>query len=83
MVGLDLNNQKQIKHVQNEVHNHIIKEYPNHKIHVTSDPQLHSRIQKLKPLDGHPIRNTAEDVNILIKDIGRAVTKPFEKSSYK
>lgn len=45
--------------------------------------QLQSRIQKLKPLDGHPIRNTAEDVNILIKDIGHAVAAPFEKNSYK
>lgn len=29
------------------------------------------------PLDGHPVRNFANDVSVLISDIGRTVTAPF------
>lgn len=79
LIGTYLHYYKKEENVKKEVQNYIAKEHPNHQIHITSDQHLHSRIQKLKSLDGHPIQNTAEDINILIKDIGRAVTAPFQK----
>ena len=79
LIGMDLHDYKKEQNIKKEVQNYIAKEHPNHQIHITADQHLHSRIQKLKSLDGHPIRNTAEDINILIKDIGSAVTAPFEK----
>lgn len=77
LVGLDVKDEKKAENIRNNVQTYMLKKHPNHQIHVTTDKNLHSRIQKLKPLDGHPIRNTAEDVNILINDIGNVVTAPF------
>lgn len=54
---------------------------PGHRVHVTSDPNIHARIQnvrsQMRPLDGHPVRNFAEDVATIIRDVGRTASAPF------
>jgi YhcN/YlaJ family sporulation lipoprotein len=52
---------------------------PGYTVHVTADRNLHTRIQRfhqqMVPLDGHPIHNTAEDIGVIIRDIGHALTQ--------
>jgi len=32
---------------------------------------------QMTPMDGHPIRDMANDVGVLIEDIGKAITTPL------
>jgi len=81
VVGLDLKNGTNRANVENAVRQSVEKMEPGYRVHVTADANLHSRIRTLQsqmvPLDGHPVRNLSEDVGILLRDIGHAVTAPF------
>ncbi|WCN37564.1 YhcN/YlaJ family sporulation lipoprotein [Aneurinibacillus uraniidurans] len=65
--------------IEHKVANAVKKAEPGYNVHVTTDAQLHQRIRTLNTQvqTGHPVRTLANDVGVIIKDIGRAVTAPF------
>lgn len=82
IIGIDVKGGENRVKVENDVRRSIQTFKPGYRVHVTADKNLHARIQSihsqsLKPLDGHPVRNFAQDVGILIRDIGRTATAPF------
>ncbi|MBB6672935.1 YhcN/YlaJ family sporulation lipoprotein [Cohnella nanjingensis] len=82
IVGIDVKDGENTTRVAQNVRNSAEKAESGYKVHVTADKNLHTRIQtihtqSLAPLDGHPVRNFAEDVRILIRDIGQTATAPF------
>ncbi|MEK0317294.1 YhcN/YlaJ family sporulation lipoprotein [Cohnella sp. 56] len=81
VVGLDVKSGPQSALVAQEAQQAAERALPGHRIHVTTDRNLHTRIQQIhgqmKPLDGHPVRNFSEDVAAIIRDVGRTATAPF------
>jgi len=81
IVAIDVKQGENVKSVENKVRQTVQRSDPEYRVHVTTDRAHHTRIQQIRsqmvPLDGHPVRNFAEDVGILIQDIGRAATRPF------
>ncbi|MBB6692353.1 YhcN/YlaJ family sporulation lipoprotein [Cohnella xylanilytica] len=85
IIGIDVKGGENRAKVENDVRHSVQTFKPGYRVHVTADKNLHARIQSihaqsLKPLDGHPVRNFAQDVGILIRDIGRTAAAPFRKS---
>jgi exo-beta-1,3-glucanase (GH17 family) len=81
VTGLEVHENMNKAEVEKSVRNTIQASHSGYKVHVTTDNALHQRIanihSQMVPLDGHPVRNFATDVEVLIKDIGRAVTAPL------
>jgi len=81
VVGIDAKSGANRAMIENEARRVAEHTLPGHRVHVTSDPNIHARIQnvrsQMKPLDGHPVRNFAEDVATIIRDVGRTATAPF------
>jgi len=82
IVGLDVKSGQNTAAVTRNVKHKVEKAKPGYKVHVTTDKKMHTRIQSIHqqqmvPLDGHPVRNFATDIGVLIKDIGRTVTAPM------
>jgi len=79
VVGLDLNSKQKKSNVERQVHNTLKKKYPGYTIHVTTDKGIHQRIQTVytNRTNGHPVQNFANDVGVIITDIGRTITAPF------
>ncbi|MCR8655848.1 YhcN/YlaJ family sporulation lipoprotein [Paenibacillus endoradicis] len=81
VVGVDLKDNANKAEVEKQVKKAVEKSDKGYKVHVTSDKNMHTRIQDMKtqmvPMDGHPVRNMAKDVGILIEDIGKAITAPL------
>lgn len=73
VVGLDLVSTDQRAEVENKVRRAIEEARADYNIHITSDADMHDRIRQIKgqmiPMDGHPIRNMAEDIRILLGDM--------------
>ncbi|GIO12485.1 hypothetical protein J19TS2_20400 [Cohnella xylanilytica] len=85
IIGIDVKGGENRATVENDVRHSVQTFKPGYRVHVAADKNLHARIQSihaqsLKPLDGHPVRNFAQDVGILIRDIGRTAAAPFRKS---
>ncbi|BAU25965.1 YhcN/YlaJ family sporulation lipoprotein [Aneurinibacillus soli] len=81
VIGLDITNTaaQNKRAVEYKVANAVKKAEPGYNVHVTTDTQLNQRIRTLNTQvqAGHPIRTLANDVGVIIQDIGRAVTAPF------
>ncbi|URN93040.1 MAG: YhcN/YlaJ family sporulation lipoprotein [Candidatus Pristimantibacillus lignocellulolyticus] len=81
IVGVDLKDNAKKAEVEKQVKRAVQKIDGKYKVHVTSDKNMHTRIQDMKsqmtPMDGHPVRDMAKDVGILIEDIGKAITAPL------
>lgn len=81
VIGLDITNTaaQNKRAIEYKVAHAVKKAEPGYNVHVTTDAQLHQRIRTLNTQvqTGHPVRTLANDVGIIIKDIGRAVTAPF------
>lgn len=81
VVGLDLDNNAKRAEVEQNVTKALQEANAGYTVHVTSDASMHDRIRQIKgqmvPMDGHPIRNMAEDITVLLEDMGRMVTEPL------
>lgn len=79
IVGIDVNNVGKKATIEKQVHAALKNQYPHYNIHVTSDPNLHKRINTMNVNMGsaHPVKTLANDVAIMIRDIGAAVTRPL------
>nr|WP_281423180.1 YhcN/YlaJ family sporulation lipoprotein [Paenibacillus oenotherae] len=81
IIGIDVKAGANTADVARKVKAEAKKLEPKYNVHVTADKNMHSRIRGMQrqmvPLDGHPVRNFTEDIGILIRDIGRAVTAPL------
>lgn len=81
VAGLDVQDTANKGEIEQSVRNNIQAAHSGYKVHVTADKGLHDRIvnvhSQMLPLDGHPVRNFATDVEVLIQDIGHTITAPF------
>ncbi|WP_424766321.1 YhcN/YlaJ family sporulation lipoprotein [Paenibacillus sp. sgz302251] len=79
IVGLDVKNTTDAARIEKHVQHALKKEYPQHNIHVTTDKALHARIVTTHShmTSTHPVKNLAEDVRLIIRDIGSAITAPL------
>lgn len=81
IVGVDLKDNANKADVEKQVKKAVEKTDKGYKVHVTSDKNMHTRIHDMKshmtPMDGHPVRDMAKDVGILIEDMGKAFTAPL------
>ncbi|GBF77385.1 hypothetical protein PA598K_05933 [Paenibacillus sp. 598K] len=81
IVGLDMDgsDQAMLRKKENEVKRKIKQEHEGYNVHVTSDKNLHSKIQTLhgNAMNGHPVAEFTHDVGMIIRDIGNAVAAPF------
>ncbi|QAY65931.1 YhcN/YlaJ family sporulation lipoprotein [Paenibacillus protaetiae] len=88
IVGIDTKHGTNATKLKQDVKRAVEHVQPGYKAHVTTDTGLNTRIRSLDsnftgtgrdiaPLDGHPVRNFANDVGVLINDIGRTITAPF------
>ncbi|MFS0723199.1 YhcN/YlaJ family sporulation lipoprotein [Paenibacillus sp. 1P07SE] len=81
IVGLDIegNDQKRTSHTEQQVKKMIQKQHENYKVHVTTDRNLHGKIQTLQgnAMNGGPIEEFTHDVGMIVRDIANAVAAPF------
>ncbi|WP_141502788.1 YhcN/YlaJ family sporulation lipoprotein [Paenibacillus luteus] len=79
IVGLDIDNKGKKAIIEKQVYAALKGQYPAYSIHVTSDHGMHQKIQKMNAgmTGAHPIKTLANDVAIMIRDIGNAVTAPL------
>jgi len=81
IVGLEVNNVGQKNQVEQKVRQVLEKDNHGYTVHVTSERAIHDRIRsiqgQMQPMDGHPMRNMANDIGQLLKDMGKAVTEPL------
>jgi spore cortex protein len=80
VIGIDTTNvTKGRPAIERQVYNAVKAAEPRYNVYVTTDSTLHQRIRTLNDQmrTGHPIRTLAQDVGVIIRDIGRAVTAPF------
>jgi len=81
IVGVDLKDNANKAEVEKQVKRAVQKFDAKYKVHVTSDKNMHTRIQDMRsqmtPMDGHPVRDMAKDVGTLIEDIGKTITAPL------
>lgn len=79
IVGLDVDNIGKKAIIEKQVHAALKGQYPEYNIHVTSDQGMHKKIQTMNTsmTNGHPLKTLANDVTIMIRDIGNAITAPL------
>ncbi|WP_020621155.1 YhcN/YlaJ family sporulation lipoprotein [Paenibacillus daejeonensis] len=81
VVGLDVegNDQQTVRAKEQEVKRMIQKEHASYKVHVTSDKDLHGRIQTLhgNAMNGGPVEEFTHDVGMVVRDIANAIAAPF------
>jgi len=81
VVGLDLDSDSDHAQIEQHVKHMLQEANSGFTVHVTSDAEMHDRIRQIKgqmvPMDGHPIRNMAQDITTLLEDMGRVVTEPL------
>lgn len=80
VVGLDINNVTRGRaKIERDVQRAVKSAEPGYNVHVTADRGIHQRVRTLndRVRAGHPIHTLTQDVGVLIRDIGRAVTTPF------
>lgn len=81
IVGLELNNVGQRNKVEQDVRKALENDNKGYTVHVTSERAMHDRIRsihgQMQPMDGHPVRDMANDIGDLLRDMGNAVTEPF------
>ncbi|WP_139996469.1 YhcN/YlaJ family sporulation lipoprotein [Paenibacillus paridis] len=79
IVGLDIDNKGKKAIIEKQVYAALKGQYPAYNIHVTSDHAMHQKIQKMNAgmSSNHPIKTLANDVTMMIRDIGNAVTAPL------
>ncbi|OBZ09281.1 YhcN/YlaJ family sporulation lipoprotein [Bacillus sp. FJAT-26390] len=79
IVGLDIDNPGKKAIIEKQVHAALKGQYPAYNIHVTSDQNMHQKIKSMSGnlTSGHPIKTLANDVAIMIRDIGNAITAPL------
>ncbi len=81
VTGIDVKENANQEAVENEVRQTIEKAYPQHKVHVTANKDFHNRIMTIQsqmvPMDGHPVQNLTQDIEVLLNDMGRAITAPL------
>lgn len=82
VIGLDITNTAHGQNraaVEHKVLAAVKQAEPGYNVHVTADHQIHQRIRTLhtRMQAGHPIRTLTNDVGVIIRDIGHAITAPF------
>jgi hypothetical protein len=79
IVGLDIDNKGKKAIIEKQVYAALKGQYPAYNIHVTSDQAMHQKIQKMNAgmSSNHPIKTLANDITMMIRDIGNAVTAPL------
>ncbi|OMF32138.1 hypothetical protein BK133_14925 [Paenibacillus sp. FSL H8-0548] len=79
IVGLDIDNVGKKSIIEKQVYAALKGQYPQYDIHVTSDQGMHQKIRSMNTdmTSGHPIKTLANDINIMIRDIGDALTAPM------
>jgi hypothetical protein len=79
IVGLDLDNTGKKSIIEKQVYAALKGQYPEYNIHVTSDQGMHQKIRSMNSsmASKHPIKTLGNDVNDMIRDIGRALTAPM------
>lgn len=81
IVGLEVNNVGKRDQVEQKVRKVLEKDNQGYTVHVTSERAIHDRIRsiqgQMQPMDGHPMKDMANDIGELLKDMGRAVTEPL------
>lgn len=79
IVGLDIDNKGKKAIIEKQVYAALKGQYPAYNIHITSDQAMHQKIQKMNAgmSSNHPIKTLANDVTMMIRDIGNAVTAPL------
>lgn len=79
VVGIDVDNTGKKAIIEKQVYAALKGQYPQYDIHVTSEQNLHHKIRSLNTnmSTGHPIKTLANDVALIIRDIGETVTMPL------
>jgi hypothetical protein len=79
IVGVDIDNTGKKAIIEKQVYAALKGQYPAYNIHVTSDQNMHQKIKSMNGnlTSGHPIKTMANDVAIMIRDIGNAITAPL------
>ncbi|HTG68287.1 MAG TPA: YhcN/YlaJ family sporulation lipoprotein [Candidatus Udaeobacter sp.] len=79
IVGIDVDNTGKKAIIEKQVYAALMGQYPEYNIHVTSDGHIHQKIRSLNVsmTNGHPLKTLANDVAIIIRNIGKTVTAPL------
>lgn len=79
IVGLDVDNTGKKAIIEKQVYAALKGQYPEYNIHVTSEGRIHQKIKSLNVsmTNGHPLKTLANDVAIIIRNIGETVTAPL------
>jgi hypothetical protein len=84
VVGVDAKPGTDIKSLEQNVYNTLTKRIPGYNIHVTTNKNLHTRIQTLSTSlsnkaanTGQSALNVGKDIGDIIRDIGRTITAPL------
>ena len=78
IVGIDVDNPVKKAIIEKQVYAALKGQFPAYNIHVTSDPDMHQKIKSMNVnlTNGHPIKTLANDVALMIRDIGNAISAP-------
>lgn len=79
IVGLDVDNTGKKAIIEKQVYAALKGQYPEYNIHVTSEEKIHQKIRSLNVsmTNGHPLKTLANDVAVIIRNIGGTVTAPL------
>lgn len=79
IVGIDVDNMGKKNIIEKQVYNVLKTQYPEFNIHVTSQQDVHQKIKSLNTnlSKGHPIKSLANDIALIVRDIGNTVTAPI------